>query len=136
MNNLDLVFLFLFSIFLFIIYNKSDDKDYKQNKLKNKSINKSINKSKYIVNNEVNNIYLEDDTFYKKNYTNNYDRLTHINEIKLLNRGKINRQSIISEKGGSKIFKKYNVQSNINNNSIKNNVDNKSYRKLPYKLNK
>jgi hypothetical protein len=129
MNNLDLVFLFI--IFLFILYFKSDDNKSKHNKSKH---HKPINKLNYIVNNEYNNIYLEDDLFYKRHYTNIYDKPIHENEIKILNRGKINRQSIISEKGGSKIFKNYKVQSNIND-KIKYN-DNKSYKKLPYKLNK
>ena len=117
MRILYLVFICFIIVFL-RFYNK------KKHKIKRKQKHKNKDKD----NNNLSKIYLKNDNFYNKYYNSNNSDLEILNKLK----SRINRQSIISQKGGSKKYNKLKIESNISGNKIIYTNEKSTYTKLPF----
>ena len=123
MNNFDLVILISILILILILN--------KVNKVKKISkIKIPIQKKNNIITN--NKIDLKKLNKYNNFITTNIDD----NELDKLNinKGNITRNTIIEEKGGSKNFNNFIINSNISNNLINYDNTKSTYTKLPYKI--
>ena len=102
--------------------------------LNNNKLQKNINYDNVYVlnNNDITKIYNEDDVFYKKHFIKNMND-TEIKQINI-NKGKLTRQSITHETGGSHSYKNLKINSNISDNKIKPQEIYKSYSKLPFSI--
>lgn len=117
MENLDFI-IFISLVIFYFLFNKPN----------------KPNKPIKINNIDTNNIYINDDQNYKKqiNIKNNTEK-----EIIQLNieKGKITRQSILDESGGSIHYNNLSINSIISGNKIKQNNNYTTYAKLPNKIN-
>ena len=130
MENLILIILIILIILVFYFLNKP---------IKKKNIKKiqKIDTNNIYTINDYNNhndiIYKNDNEFYKEHYNKNNSE----QEIKQINidKGKITRQSILDETGGSIHYDNLKINSNISGNTIKPNLTLSTYAKLPSNIN-
>jgi hypothetical protein len=106
-------------------------------------LNKPVKKKK-IPKIDINNIYINDDhndIIYKDNnnfYKTHYAKHNSDKEIKQINieKGKITRQSILDETGGSVHYNNVQINSNISGNIIEPSSTYSTYVKKPYTINR